>query len=68
VTKRPPQALAQFERVIEKLGSARAVAQTLNVSEATVSRIRSGERGPGRRIASLIRKHYSIPVDAWDAA
>jgi transcriptional regulator with XRE-family HTH domain len=33
-----------------------------------VTRLRSGERSPGRALAVRIAAIYQVPVDAWDEA
>ena len=41
-----------------------AVEQELGLSDGYIGRIARG-RGPGLRVALLLRDHYGVPVDAW---
>jgi transcriptional regulator with XRE-family HTH domain len=55
----------RFRRVVEREGKARIVAEKLQMSEATVSRIQKGDRTPSRELATVIAREYRIPIAAW---
>jgi transcriptional regulator with XRE-family HTH domain len=43
------------------------LAKNVGCSRAHLSRLRSGERRPGRSLAARFQRLYGVPLDAWDS-